>query len=298
MGLRFQNFAKRFEKHFWRWTRSRLAQARQYLQGLMQARRKNMERMEEVVPDCDYQSLQHFLSNSEWDARAVLDQVAVEADRHLGGSADSCLLIDESSFQKKGEKSVGVARQWSGRLGKVDNCQVAVFAALAQGSSSTLIDTRLYLPKEWTDDPKRCRAAGVPSAERVFKSKADLAFEMVVHARQNGVRFGWVGADGGYGKDPGLLRRLADHGETFVTKCTKINRSTRKTRRPACRRRKRLAVGSRLCLKPSVPVSEWTPGCNLSRRRFGRKSRFVLAPEESCAWKRCLVVFGYGMAPN
>lgn len=221
MGLRFQKFAERFEKHFRRWTRSVAAQARQYLQGLMQARRKNMERMEEVVPDSDYQSLQHFLSNSEWNARAVLDQVAVEADRHLGGSADSCLLIDESSFQKKGEKSVGVARQWSGRLGKVDNCQIAVFAALAQGPSSTLIDTRLYLPKSWTDDPKRCRAAGVPKLNVVLKSKADLAFEMVVHARQNGVRFGWVGADGGYGKDPSFLRRLADQGETFLVEVHK-----------------------------------------------------------------------------
>lgn len=216
MGQRFQNFSQRFDAHFRRWTRSRAAQARQYLQGLMQARRKNMERMEEVVPDCDYQSLQHFLSHSEWDARAVLDQVATEVDRHLGGSADSCLLIDESSFQKKGRKSVGVARQWSGRLGKVDNCQVAVFAALAQGSHSTLIDTRLYLPKEWTKDRKRCLAAGVPESQVVFKSKTELAFEMVVHARQNGVRFQWVGVDGGYGKEPAFLRRLADSGEVFV----------------------------------------------------------------------------------
>ena len=216
MGVRFQNFSKRFEAHFRRWTRSVAVQAQQYLQGLMQARRKNMERMEEVVPDCDYQSLQHFLSNSEWDARAVLDQVAVEANRHLGGAADSCLLLDESSFEKKGQKSVGVARQWSGRLGKVDNCQVAVFAALAQGRSSTLIDTRLYLPKEWVEDRKRCLAAGVPACEVVLKSKVDLAFEMVLRARQNGVRFGWVVADGGYGKDPSFLRRLADHGEVFV----------------------------------------------------------------------------------
>lgn len=216
MGLRFQDFSKRFEAHFRRWTRSVGAQAQQYLQGLMQARRKNMERMEEVVPDCDYQSLHHFLSDSEWDARAVLDQVAVEADRHLGGCADSCLLLDESSFAKKGKKSVGVTRQWSGRLGKVDNCQVAVFAALARGSSSTLIDTRLYLPQEWTQDRKRCLAAGVPASQAVFKSKAELALEMVLHARQNGVRFGWVGADGGYGKDPAFLRGLADHGEVFV----------------------------------------------------------------------------------
>ena len=216
MGLRFQQFSKRFENHFFRCTRSVALQAQMYLQGLMQAERKNMERMEEVVPDCSYQSLQHFLSHSEWEARAVLDQVAVEADRHLGGSADSCLLIDESSFQKKGEHSVGVGRQWSGRLGKVDNCQVAVFASLAQGPYSTLFDTRLYLPQEWTEDPQRCLAAGVPESEIVFKSKTDLAFEMVVQARQNGVRFNWVGVDGGYGKEPAFLRRLEDHGEVFV----------------------------------------------------------------------------------
>jgi SRSO17 transposase len=112
--------------------------------------------------------------------------------------------------------SVGVARQWSGRLGKVENCQVAVFAALVQGLYSTLIDVRLYLPQEWTQDLKRCLAAGVPESEAVLKSKADLAFEMVVHARQIGVRFSWVGVDGGYGKDPAFLRRLEDHGEVFV----------------------------------------------------------------------------------
>jgi SRSO17 transposase len=216
MGRRFQNFSKRFATHFQRWTRSALPQAQKYLQGLMQAGRKNIERMEEVVPDSDYDSLQHFVSDSEWDARAVLDQVAVEADRHLGGAADSCLLIDESSFQKKGKKSVGVARQWSGRLGKVENSQVAVFASLSQGPYATLIDTRLYLPKEWTEDLKRCLAAGIPQSEVILKSKVDLALEMVAQARRNGVRFSWVGVDGGYGKDPAFLRRLEDHGEVFV----------------------------------------------------------------------------------
>jgi SRSO17 transposase len=216
MGARFQSFSKRFGEHFLRGTRSVALQAQMYLQGLMQASRKNMERMEEVVPDCSYQSLQHFISESEWETRAVLDQVAREADRHLGGSDSSCILIDETSFQKKGESSVGVDRQWSGRLGKVDNCQVAVFASLTQGAYSTLIDTRLYLPQEWIQDPKRCLAAGVPESEVVFKSKSDLAFEMVVQARQNGVRFCWVGVDGGYGKEPAFLRRLADHGEVFV----------------------------------------------------------------------------------
>jgi SRSO17 transposase len=206
----------RFGKHFLRGTRSVALQAQMYLQGLMQASRKNMERMEEVVPDSNYQSLQHFISDSEWETRDVLDQVAREADRHLGGSESSCLLIDETAFQKKGESSVGVDRQWSGRLGKVENSQVAVFASLTQGAYSTLIDTRLYLPQKWIQDPERCLAAGVPESEMVLKSKADLAFEMVVQARQNGVRFRWVGVDGGYGKEPGFLRRLENHGEVFV----------------------------------------------------------------------------------
>lgn len=221
MGFRFHNFIQGYDLRFQRGTRSVGKQAEAYLRGLMQASRKNMERMEEVVPDCDYQSLHHFLSQSEWDARAVLDQVAVHADRHLGGAVDSCLLLDESAFAKKGDKSVGVARQWSGRLGKVDNCQVAVFACLAQGSSSTLIDTRLYLPREWTNDPTRCEKAGVPQHEMVFRSKADLAFEMVLRARKNGVRFNWVGVDGGYGKEPSFLRRLEDHGEVFVAEVHK-----------------------------------------------------------------------------
>jgi SRSO17 transposase len=221
VGQRFQTFAERFAPHFQRGTRSVAPQAQNYLQGLMQASRKNMERMEEVVPDCDYQSLHHFVSESEWEARAVLDQVAVEADRHLGGSADSALLIDESSFQKKGEMSVGVGRQWSGRLGKVDNCQVAVFAGLVKGPDATLIDTRLYLPQEWTQNVERSLAAGVPESEVTFKSKSELAFEMVVHARQNGIRFSWVGVDGGYGKEPAFLRRLEDHGDVFVAEVHK-----------------------------------------------------------------------------
>ena len=99
-----------------------------------------MERMEEAVVEADDQRLQHMLTESEWDHRAVLDQVALEADQWLGGSSDSCLLIDESGFAKKGKHSVGVAGQWCGRQGKVDNCQVGVFAALGKGHLSTLID--------------------------------------------------------------------------------------------------------------------------------------------------------------
>lgn len=190
----------------------------------MQARRKNMERMSEVVPDSDDQALQHFLSNSPWDERAVLDQVAQEADALLGGSEDSALLLDESGITKKGRHSVGVSRQWNGRLGKVDNCQVGVYAVLNRGSLSTLVDTRLFLPSAWVSDPQRCAAVGVPKAERRSRSKPELALDMIRHQRALGVRFAWVGMDGLYGNDPALLRALEDDAEVFLADVHKDQR--------------------------------------------------------------------------
>lgn len=145
-----------------------------------------------------------------------MSQVARDVDALLGGDPDSCLLLDETCFAKKGKKSVGVARQWMGRQGKTDNCQVAVFAALARGKSVSLIDGELYLPQEWVKAPERCAAAGVPPERRVLKTKPTLALELVQRARRNGVRFAWVAADGGYGQDRVLLRALDDAGEKFV----------------------------------------------------------------------------------
>ena len=197
-------------------TRDSFAVAMHYLQGLVQAPRRNLEEMAVVVEGGDAQRFQHFISNSPWDERPVMAQIARDADGLLGGRDGSCLILDETSFAKKGEHSVGVARQWCGRLGKVENCQVTVFAALSDGVRHTLIDTRLYLPKSWVEDPERCAEAGIPVARRVLRSKSELALEMVRTARAAGIRFGWVGADGGYGKEPAFLRGLDDMGETFV----------------------------------------------------------------------------------
>lgn len=172
--------------------------------------------MAEVVPEADAQSLQHFLSNADWDHQSVVDQVAREADRHLGGQANSALYLDETGFLKKGSHSVGVQRQWIGRFGKVDNCQIGVFAALGCHERVLPINFRLYLPKEWVADRKRCRKADVPKEQRVFKRKHDLALEMVKEAHRQGVRFSWVGADGLYGEDPAWLRALDEMGEIFV----------------------------------------------------------------------------------
>lgn len=234
-------------------TRDASSQARRYLKGLLQATRRNVERMAEIVPDTDAQALHHFLAHSPWDARAVMNQVARDVNSLLGGDQDSCLLLDETCFPKKGKKSVGVARQWMGRQGKTDNCQVAVFAALARGNAVSLIDAELYLPQEWVKDPGRCTAAGVPCERQVLKTKPVLALELVQRARRNGVRFSWIAADGGYGQDRALLRSLDDAGELFVID---VHRDQRVFLEEPSRPSHKTAEGKTVSVAP-VSVEQW-----------------------------------------
>lgn len=145
--------------------------------------------------------------------------VAQEAHWLLGGDEETSLTIDESGFVKKGDHSVGVSRQWRGQLAKVENSQVGVFAALSRGSDATLIDEQLFLPEAWTDDAARCRAARIPKAHRGFQRQVDLALAIVLHSRQQGIGFAWIGFDGFYGSDPGFLRALDNHGEIFCRRC-------------------------------------------------------------------------------
>src|SRR5271169_3076486 len=203
--------------HFFRTrTRHNVAVARRYLRGLAQAEDCTFESMAAVVEGGCPQQFQHFISCSPWDHEPVVAQIGQDADRLLGGKPTSALIIDESSFPKQGDRSVGVARQWTGRLGKIDNCQVAVFGVLTDGERHTPIDARLYLPERWIEDPARCERAGIPEAAREKMSKSELALDIVRRARARGIRFAWVGVDGGYGKEPDFLRRLDDENETFV----------------------------------------------------------------------------------
>jgi SRSO17 transposase len=190
--------------------------AQRYLHGLAQAEAATFAAMAAVVEDGCAQQFQHFISHAPWRHEPVIEQIGRDADRLLGGKPDSALLIDESSFVKQGDRSVGVARQWCGRLGKVDNSQVAVFAVLTDGARHTPVDMRLYLPQCWIDDPARCDRGEIPPEARTMRAKTELALEMVRAARTRGTRFGWVGVDGGYGKEPAFLRALDDRGETFV----------------------------------------------------------------------------------
>ena len=182
----------------------------------MRAAKRNMERMVERVPDADWQSQQNFIANSPWDSNALMNQIARDVDAAIGHDADTCFIIDESAITKKGTKSVGVARQWNGRLGKVDNCQVGVFGALNCRKRVSLVDVRLFLPESWTNNQRRCQEANIPKERRNFRKKAELALEMVAAARHNGLSFHWIGADGFYGNDPAFLRSLDQMGETFM----------------------------------------------------------------------------------
>jgi SRSO17 transposase len=213
---RFDTSFDDYDPFFVTKTRASGSQARIYLRGLMQARRRNIERIRDAVPGSDEQALHHFIANSPWDHRPVLDRVARDANALLGGTDDSFLLIDETGFPKKGRESVGVARQWCGRLGKVDNCQTAVCASLGRGSIATLIDTALFLPKEWTMDRARMADAGVPEASLAYRTKQELALDLIERALENGVQFSWVGFDGFYGDNGQLLRMLDGTGLTFV----------------------------------------------------------------------------------
>ncbi len=216
IGAAFATFLDR-QSHLFR-TRGRDngAVARRYLRGLAQARDCTFESMAAVVEGGCAQQFQHFISESPWDHEPVTARIARDADALLGGKPTSALIIDESSFPKQGDRSVGVARQWTGRLGKVDNCQVAVFGVLTDGARHTPIDMRLYLPNRWIEDPKRCDRAGVPAKARAKTSKSEHALDIVRRARERGVRFSHVGVDAGYGNEPAFLRALEDAKEIFV----------------------------------------------------------------------------------
>src|SRR5271167_2851829 len=257
--------------HFFRTrTRHNVAVARRYLRGLAQAEDCTFESMAAVVEQGCPQQFQHFISCSPWDHEPVVAQIGQDADRLLGGKPTSALIIDESSFPKQGDHSVGVARQWTGRLGKIDNCQVAVFAVLTDGERHTPVDMRLYLPDLWIQDPARCEQAGVPEAARKLTSKSAHALDIVRRARARGIRFAWVGMDGCYGKEPGLLRELDDANEVFVADVRRnqhiwteqpglhVPESKPGRGRPSKRRKPTTASITVEKLAKGIPPEDWT----------------------------------------
>lgn len=210
-------FCEKYQSHFIAKGRNSIGHARDYLTGLLGTqRRKNIETIENDVPGSDYQGMEQFISSSPWCHKSLMNDVARDADDLLGDEHEAGFMLDESSFLKKGKSSVGVHRQWSGRAGKLENCQVGVFASLTRGDEFALVDFRLYLPEDWANDEERCEKAKIPMPHRIYQPKWVQAIEMVKQARSNGVRFGWVGADSLYGNNQQFLNALEDDGENFM----------------------------------------------------------------------------------
>jgi SRSO17 transposase len=189
--------------------------AKAYLQGLLgPVQRKNGWQLAEFVGDRTPYALQHLLGRAIWEADAVRDDLRDYVVEALG-DPDAVLVVDETGFLKKGDKSCGVARQYSGTAGHIDNCQVGVFLGYASSKGHTLIDRQLYLPKEWTDDKERCRQAGVPG-NIAFTTKPKLAKQMLQRAFESGVPARWVTADAVYGNDRSLQLWLQERRQAHV----------------------------------------------------------------------------------
>ena len=125
-------------------------------------------------------------------------------------------IFDETSHLKKGDKSVGVARQYAGVIGKVDNCQVSVHASLSNEKFCTLVGTELFLPQAWIDDIERCQEAGIPIFDQEFQTKLELALKLVKRAIETGVEFDFIGGDGLYGQNAELTRVLDKLAQFYV----------------------------------------------------------------------------------
>ena len=189
--------------------------ALEYLRGLLSSvERKNGWQLAEQAGDATPDGVQRLLSTYRWEADRVRDDHRDYVVEHLG-DADGVLVVDETGFLKKGDKSVGVQRQYSGTAGRIENSQVGVFVAYAGIKGRTLLDRELYLPQVWAKDWERRREAGVP--ERIeFRTKPQLAQMMLERAVGSGIPFGWVTGDEVYGSDRNLRRWLEREGIPHV----------------------------------------------------------------------------------
>jgi SRSO17 transposase len=248
-----------------------------YLRGLLQHDgRKNAEAIALVFDTDQPRAVQQFLTDSPWDYRAVQHELqAVFAQELVPSTATWGLgtvgVLDDSGFPKKGDHSAGVQRQWCGRLGKKDNCQVGVFLVGVTPAGSALLDHQLYLPEDWVLDPQRCRQAGVP--RRVtFRTKPQLGLDLHARVEAAGhVRCDWLTCDEGYGRDGAFLAELERRRQRYVAEvpvtttvwtldpATQVPEYSGRGRRP--QRPVRDSVRSVVAVAEALAASSWEVLC-------------------------------------
>jgi len=186
-----------------------------YIRALLSdAERKNGWQLAEELGEPTPDGVQHLLARAVWDADAARDELLRYATEHLGHPA-GVLIVDETGFLKKGDRSVGVGRQYSGTAGRIENCQVGVFLGYATDRGRALLDRELYLPNDWAQDATRRRQAGVPD-DTGFATKIVLGRRMIDRALAAGVPAKWVTADSVYGSDYQFRREIEGHGLGYV----------------------------------------------------------------------------------
>src|SRR5690348_12863271 len=179
-----------------------------YVRGLLgSGGRKSIQPMAERLGLSSHEQVHHFISSPAWDDAPLWRVLAEQVNREVGGEG-AVLVVDDVGVPKKGELSVGVARQDCGALGKVANSQVLVTLTLARGEVPLPVGMRLFLPSAWTDDPQRCEEAGVPEAARTAQTKPAIALAEIDRVREAGLRFSCVLADAGFGSSPAFRQGL------------------------------------------------------------------------------------------
>jgi SRSO17 transposase len=255
------------------------AHARCFVQGLLhQGERRNTENIAQAIANGNVRNLQAFITTGVWHADAVLAELR-RCVLEVLADEDAVCNYDETGFPKKGTKSVGVKRQYSGTLGRTDNCQVGVFANYCSVKGHTFLDRRLFLPQEWADDAARREEAGVPEGV-VFRTKPELALEMLTAAVGEGTPFCWVGGDSVYGDSPTFVQGIRHLGKWYVVDTSADARVwTAEPQVIPAEHRRKSQRGGRPCTQPLV---------------VGQAQRVdeVIAALPSKAWRRVTVAEG------
>ena len=263
----------------------------EYVRGLFSKLKHKTGEAIAYLHDRGRQGLQKFIGIAPWDHAPLLKTLAKEVGEQIG-EVDGVIVFDPSAFAKKGKKSVGVARQWSGRQGKVDNCQVGVFMGYVSRLEHALVDFRLYLPKEWTNDKARCDKAGVPAGTK-FRTRHELALEML-DDKGKLLPHAWVTGDDEMGRPAAFRGDLRDRGERYLL-AVPSNTLVRdlETEPPAGSGRGRPRARPHLQMRrwrEALPASAWTS----IDVRDGEKGPLMV----EAAWRRVTAKLGTAEGPE
>jgi len=263
------------------------------LEGLLRAvERKNGWQLAEHLGDARPWRTQRLLSHAQWDEAAARDLCRAYVVEALA-DREGVLIVDETGFLKKGTKSAGVARQYSGTAGRIENCQIGVFLAYASSKGHALIDRELYLPKEWAEDPARCKAAGI-AQEVAFATKPELARRMIARAIAADVPFAWVLGDEVYGSDRRLRIDLEQQERPFVL-------AIRSNEKLWSTLEDRFGQHAAAVLAAAAPPEEWqrlSAGAGAKGERFYDWARVRLMRLQQPPWDHWLLVRRHPSKPD